>query len=340
MRYRKLGKTDIDISVVSMGTHSIGGGQEWGESDDNESIRTLHRAVELGVNFIDCALLYGFGKSEKVLGEAMKGRRGDFVISTKGGLVWDMEEGSLHNQVDGLKIYKNNSPKVLRRQLEQSLKNLQTDYVDIYFTHWQSEEPFIVPVAESMGELMRMKEEGKIRAIGAANVLPKHVEEYVKYGQLDIIQQRFSVLYQVPGRDLWDLCQKHQITFQAYSALEMGLMTGKITMDYVVPPGFVRNRVRWYEPKRRRMLLDMLDGWADLQKKYDCSLANLTIALTCGLTPFMNVLCGPRKVYQIEDNARGGDLVLEPADLARMQEDIKKLLEKEGRLTPDPKYRY
>ncbi len=117
-------------------------------------------------------------------------------------------------------------------------------------------------------------------------------------------------------------------------------MTGKITMDYVVPPGFVRNRVRWYEPKRRRMLLDMLDGWADLQKKYDCSLANLTIALTCGLTPFMNVLCGPRKVYQIEDNARGGDLVLEPADLARMQEDIKRLLEKEGRLTPDPKYRY
>lgn len=340
MRYRKLGKSGIDISVVSLGTHSIGGGQEWGYSDEAESIRTLHRAIDLGVNFIDCALLYGYEKSEQILGRAMKGRRDDFVISTKGGLVWDIEEGSLHNQVDGKKIYKNNSAKVLRRQLEQSLRNLQTDYVDMYFTHWQSEEPFLVPIEETMGVLCDMKREGKIRAIGAANVQPWHVEEYQKYGELDIIQQRFSVLYQYPGRELWDLCQKHQITFQSYSSLEMGLLTGKIPMDYEVPAGFVRNRIRWYEPTRRQMLLDMLESWKPLCEKYNGSLANLTIALTTELTPFMNALCGARKVFQIEDNAKGGEIVLEKADIERMQKDIDLLLQKEGQLTPDPKYRY
>jgi methylglyoxal reductase len=120
------------------------------------------------------------------------------------------------------------------------------------------------------------------------------------------------------------LCRKHQITFQSYSSLEMGLLTGKITMDYEVPPGYVRNRVRWYEPTRRQMLLSMLEGWKPLCEKYNCTLSNLTIALTTELTPFMNVLCGARKVFQIEDNAKGGD----------------RLLQEEGKLTPDPKYRY
>lgn len=333
MKYIQIGKSGLMGSVVALGTLSMSG-MHYGPSDDAESVRTIHRARELGVNLLDTALRYGFGKSERIIAEAVKGRRHEYILSTKGGLVWNGEEGSFIEVSGGKNVYRNLSPGVLRKQCEESLRNLGTDYIDIYFTHWQSVEPYLTPISETMGELCRLKQEGKIRAIGISNVTPRHVREYQKYGEVDIIQQKYSLLDPSEAQPLWELCEEYRITFEPYSFLEIGLLSGRIGMDYQVPEGDVRSRFAWYEPDRRRMLLDVLDGWKPLCKKYNCSITNLVIALTLKQKPRMTVLCGSRKVDQIEDCVRGADLEIGEADAARMQRDFDTLLAEEAKMPP------
>lgn len=333
MKYIQIGKSDLKGSIVALGTLSMSG-MHYGPSDDAESVRTIHRARELGVNILDTALRYGFGKSERIIAEAVKGRRHDYIICTKGGLVWNGEEGSFIEVSGGRNVYRNLSAPVLRRQCEESLRNLGTDYIDIYFTHWQSVEPYLTPISETMGELCRLKKEGKIRAIGISNVSPWHVEEYQKYGEVDIIQQKYSLLDPTEAAPLWPLCKKYQITFEPYSFLEIGLLTGKIGMDYQVPEGDVRNRFSWYEPTRRKMLLDLFDNWKKYCEKYQSSITNLVIALTLKQHPEMTVLCGSRKVNQIEDCISGAELELSNEDAIDMQTDFDRLLRAETMLPP------
>ena len=333
MKYLQIGKSDIMGSVVALGTLSMSG-MHYGQSDDAESVRTIHKARELGVNILDTARRYGFGKSESIIAAAIKGRRHEYILSTKGGLVWNGEEGSFIEVSGGKNVYRNLSPEIMRRQCEESLRTLGTDYLDIYFTHWQSVEPYFTPISETMGELCKLKQEGKIRAIGVSNVTPEHVREYQKYGEVDIIQQKYSLLAPSEAEVIWPLCEEYNITFEPYSFLEIGLLTGKIGMEYQVNDGDVRGRFAWYEPARRKMLLDVFDGWASYCKKYACDIVNLVIAMTLQQHPRMTVLCGSRKVSQIEDCVRGAELELDEADVVCMQRDFDNLLAEEAKMPP------
>ena len=160
MKRKRIGTSDVTSSPLILGTHAIGGGEAWGNSDRDEAIHNVKRAGELGINTIDLAPMYGYGECERLVGKAVKGNRENFVLITKCGLQLT-PEGSLHGVTDGRNIYRNLSPKAIRKQLEQSLRNLDTDYVDIYLTHWQSKPCDGIPVADTMGELCRLKEEGK-----------------------------------------------------------------------------------------------------------------------------------------------------------------------------------
>lgn len=343
MRRMKIGKTGIEVSVVSLGTSPLGGGTAWeGGCDEAEAIRTIHAAGDCGINFIDCGHSYGFGRSEERIGKAIKGRREQFVVADKGGLVWDGRPGSFHMERDGLTIRRNLTAASLKKDLEDSLRLLQTDYIDVYFTHWQaaaSDPEFATPVAETMGALMDLKREGKIRAVGLSNATPEQVREYLRHGAVDVVQERYSMVYRRMEGILWPLCREEGMTFMAYSPLETGLLAGKIGMDFVVR-GDVRARVRWFEPRRRRMLLDVLEGWRPLCGKYDCSLANLVVAWTLARAPFVNVICGGRRPEQISDNARAGDIELSAADAATMDADLDRLFAAEGALPPDPRYKF
>ena len=339
MKRKRIGTSDVTSSPLILGTHAIGGGEAWGNSDRDEAIHTVKRAGELGINTIDLAPMYGYGECERLVGKAVKGNRENFVLITKCGLQLT-PEGSLHGVTDGRNIYRNLSPKAIRKQLEQSLRNLDTDYVDIYLTHWQSKPCDGIPVADTMGELCRLKEEGKILAIGLSNASPQDIIEYSKYGRIDVVQNRYSILYRNAETDIFPLCEQYNLSYMAYSSMEMGLLTGKISMDYQVPEGHFRNRIRWFEPTRRRMLNNMLQSWRPLCEKYNCSIGNLTIALTLSQRPYILPLCGARKVFQVEENARGGMLVLEPEDLERLNRDVDSLLKEESSLAPDPKYRF
>ncbi len=324
MRTMKIGNSGLEASVVGIGTWAIGGDSNWGASDDAESIRTIHRARELGVTLLDTAPAYGLGHSEEVVGEALQGRRDDYVLATKCGLRWDIEEGAVFLERDGVRIVRNARPERLREEVEMSLRRLKTDHIDIYIVHWQSVPEYPVPIEDTMGALMKLKEQGKIKAIGASNVSREECKEYVKHGQLDLIQEKYSMLDRSAEQHFFDLCAEHNVCFQAYSPLERGVLTGKYTLDTPLGEGAAKRKIKWFEKENLVHIVDLVKKWEPLCRKYDCTMTHLVIAWTAaqGTGDNVNVLCGARKTGQIEENAGGGDVVLDPADIERMRADV------------------
>ncbi len=328
MRKMQLGRTGEEISVLTMGTLSMGGDQVWGPSDDEESIRSINAAKDLGITCFDTAAFYGFGRSETILGKALKEDRNHFIVSTKCGLDWDTGEGSYYFERNGHKVTRDLSAKAVRRSVENSLKRLQMDHVDICYTHRQAVPPNQAPIEETMGEMTKLQKEGKIRFIGVSNVTLEQLKEYMKYGRVESVQQRMSMLTLTDYHMVEDYCLENGIMFQAYSVLERGLLTGAYTMDSVIRPGDARNEwCTWYQPEKRRLVLEMMDGWKDLCEKYDCSQAALSVAWLTQQNPNVNADIGSRKVKNITDNARGGEILLEAEDLQRMNAAVAKLHE-------------
>lgn len=322
MEMRPIGRSGIQASALALGCWAIGGGEWWGDNDDRMSVETIHRALELGINWVDTARVYGFGHSEEVVGRALKEiPRDRIIISTKCGIQWYDKNGEPHFTKEGHEVRRDLSPKAIRRDLELSLKTMGTDYVDVYYTHWQCRTYGLVPVAETMGELMRMKEEGKIRAIGASNVDLRILKDYTEAGHLDVIQEKLSILDRRPEAELLPFCEANGITLQTYSPIEQGLLAGKAPDDYVPAKGEVREGKAWWRPGNIRIANEMLAGWKDLTEKYGCSLANLCVKWNSMLSPSVNVLCGARKLSQIEDTARSLDIPLSREDFLRMKAD-------------------
>ena len=325
MNKMKLGKTGLDISRIGLGTWAIGGGPAFGNQDNKQaSIETIRYALEKNINFLDTAPAYNFGNSESIVGEAIKGIRDKYIIITKCGITWE-REGSFFNKVGERSLFKNLSKESIRLEVESSLKRLQTDYIDVYMTHWQSVEPFFTPISETVEVLNKLKEEGKIKAIGAANVDINHVKEYLKYGQLDIIQAKYSVLDRQVEKELLPLCKKHDITLQAYSPLEMGILTGAIDKDYIAPKGTARFGKKWFEPKNLSNAIDMMNKWKPLCEKYNCSIANLAIAWVLAQGDNVNVLSGSTTKAELDENSKATDINLSEQDknyIRKLAEDI------------------
>jgi len=323
MRSIKIGKSGIEASVVGMGAWAIGGDSQWGTSDDSESIRTIHRARELGVTLLDTAPAYGLGHSEEVVGRALSGRRDAYVLSTKCGIRWDIKEGALLMERDGVRIVRNSRPERLAEEIDMSLRRLKTDYIDIYIVHWQALPEFPCPIADTMGFLADLKVQGKIRAIGASNITPEQFVEYSDAGQLDLIQEKYSLLDRAAEDNFFDLCAEREVTFQAYSPLERGMLTGKITIDTKVDITLAKSRIKWFQPENVVKIAALGGKWAPLCRKYDCTMTQLVIGWTAaqGNGSNVSVLCGARKLQQIEENAKGGGILLEATDIMSMRKD-------------------
>ena len=162
MRYSALGKSGITASVIGMGTWVTGGGMIWGEDpDDAESIRAIHAALDTGITLIDTAASYGRGRSEEVVGKAIRDRREKVVLATKCGLLVDDDRGAFFAEFDGHTMYRSLRPETIREELELSLRRLQTDYIDLYQTHWPAIEPLKTPIADTMACLMDLKAQGR-----------------------------------------------------------------------------------------------------------------------------------------------------------------------------------
>ena len=309
----------MDISRIGLGTWAIGGGPAWGgDKDLQESINTILALPELQINLIDTAPGYNFGNSEKIIGKALSDmNREDVILITKCGIVWT-REGSLFNKVGDTQLYKNLSRESIMEEVNQSLERLQTDYIDVYMTHWQSVEPFKTPISETMDTLNELKAQGKIRAIGAANITPDEIKEYLKYGDLDIVQCKYSVLDRAIEQDIIPICKENGITLQAYSPLEQGLLTGSITKDYK-PIGAQANK-KWFQGENMGRVIDMLDQWKPLCEKYQAAIPTLALAWIIAQGDYITILSGATTVDEIRMNVKALDLKLDPEDIKLMRD--------------------
>ena len=325
MQYRALGKSGIRASVVGMGTWVTGGGVVWGEDpSDQESVRAVHAAIDRGVNLIDTAPAYGYGRSEKVVAKAIQGKRDKVVLATKCGLWWDDERGSYFCEFDGKSLRRSLRPDTIQVEVEGSLERLGTDHIDLYQTHWPSMEPDKTPIADTMACLMKLKDQGKIRAIGCSNVSLEELRENAARGDLSSDQFRYSILLRDPEKDVLPFCMKNGIATLTYMSLEQGLLTGKVGMDRRFSKDEWRSNeawMAWFKPENRKTILDMLVGWKGLTEKYHVTLAQLVVAWTAAQPGVTHVLCGARTTAQITETAAAGDLKIDPKDLKKMRDD-------------------
>lgn len=323
MKTIRIGKLGKDISRISLGTWAIGGGSAWGRDpaaqaeDERRSIATIRACTQVGVNMIDTAPGYNFGNSERIVGQALKGmNREEVCVITKFGVVWD-RKGALFNKVGDTQLYKNLSRESILSEIDQSLARLGVDYIDVYMSHWQAVEPYFTPIGETMELLNELKRSGKIRAVGAANVTPAQVEEYLKYGELDIVQAKYSILDRAVERELLPICKANGITLQAYSPLEMGLLSGALPRDY--QPVGAQIPKKWFQSENLPRVFDFLDRLEPLTRKYDCTIADLSLAWLLAQDEKLVLLSGSTTPEQLRANAHAADVELSAEDAEMMR---------------------
>ena len=326
MRHRPLGTSGIEASIVGLGTAAIGGdGGSAGPTDD-EFVKAIHAAIDRGVTLIDTAPSYGWGHSEEVVGKAIKDRRDQVVVATKCGVWWEDERGSYNGVKNGKENYVSLRPDTITIEVENSLKRLGVDAIDLLQCHKPAMPPEDTPISETMGCLMDLKSRGKIRAIGVSNVSLDQLQAYRAAGDLASDQFRYSMILRDREADILPYCAENNIATLTYWSLEQGLLTGKVGLDRVFRDGDFRNTadawLPWFKRDNRQRLLDMFGGWADLTEKYDCTIAQLTIAWTASQRGTTHVLCGLRTVEQVIENAGGGALELEANEIQRIRNDL------------------
>ncbi len=326
MKQKALGNSGLSASVVGLGAWVLGGGQLWGQdTDDAESVRTIQAALDLGINLIDTAPAYGWGRSERVVGRALKGRRDRSILATKCGLWWEDARGSFFADFDGKKMNRSLRPDTIQIEIENSLRRLDVDCIDLYQTHWPSMPPDHTPIADTMAVLLKLKQQGKIRAIGVCNVSLDELKENIRCGGIVSDQFRYSMLHREAEANILPHCPQHNLATLTYMSLEQGLLTGKIGMDRVFQPGEFRGNTFWNDwliPANRRRVLDLLESWKDLTDKYACTLSQLVLAWTAAQPGVTHVLAGGRNLAQVTENAKAGELNLETADLVRIRKDV------------------
>ena len=319
MNYRVLGASEIQASVVGLGTWAIGGWM-WGGADEAEAVRAIHAAMDEGINLIDTAPAYGFGLSEEIVGRAIRDRRDKMVLATKCGLVWQREAGQFFfnsddaglNPVGPRKIYRYLAASSIREELEQSLERLGTDYVDLYQTHWQDAT---TPIAETMEELLKLKSEGKIRAIGVCNASSADMEEYRAIGPLDSDQEKYSMLDRQIEHDQLPYCDKSGIAMLAYSPLALGLLTGKIDAGRKFGAGDLRQDNPRFGAENLAKVSAFLAELRPIAERRRLSLSQLVIGWTVAQPGITHALVGARNVQQAQENAAAGRSLLEADDL-------------------------
>lgn len=316
---REIGQSGIKASAVGLGTWAIGGWM-WGGTDEADSIAAIQASLDAGVSLIDTAPAYGLGRSEEIVGKAIKGRRDKTVIATKCGLVWHTRKGNHFLDQDGKPVHRYLGRDSILHEVEASLKRLGTDYIDLYITHWQD---VTTPIEETMTALEDLKRAGKIRAIGASNVSQSDLENYIGAGSLDAIQERFSMIDREIERDLLPLTIKDDVSTLSYSSLALGLLSGTVSPERVFSGDDQRKGNPRFSVANRRKVSEFADAIRPVAERHSASIAQTVIAWTLAQPGVTFALCGARNPAQALDNARAGILRLEVDDLAAIDFAIK-----------------
>ena len=330
MRTLPLGQSGIQASVVGFGAWAAGGWL-WGGADANDAVAAIHAYLDGGGNLIDTAPMYGFGRSEEIVGQAIQGRRGQVVLATKCGLIWHAERGdfnfySTHDTITGFKkdspapegqpkpdhvIYRCLAPDIIRYEVEQSLRRMKVDYIDLLQTHWPETQ---TPRPETMACLMDLKREGKIRAIGVSNTTVPQLEEYLSVGPVDNVQERYSLLDRRHNQSLLPFAGAKNIAFLCYSPLEQGLLSGKAA-GRTFQPGDQRLKNAKFQPEYLAKCEPLFKLQANLAEQYGATPGQVALAWTLAQPGVTHTLAGARNIAQAVENAGAGRLALASAEV-------------------------
>jgi len=306
MLTREIGRSGIKASAIGLGTWAIGGWM-WGGTDEARSIDAIQASIDEGVSLIDTAPAYGQGVAEEIVGKAIKGRRDEVVLATKCGLVWHTQKGNHFFDYDGKPVHRYLGKDAIIYEVEQSLKRLGTDVIDHYITHWQDPT---TPIDETMEALETLKAQGKIRSIGASNTSPDDVKAYVAAGQLDAIQEEYSMVKRDIETTLIPLCQQNGVSVLSYSSLALGLLTGKIGPDRTFEGDDQRKDNPWFSIENRQKVAQLMDVIEPIAATHGATRAQVVIAWTLQQPGITFSLCGARNPEQAAENARAGRLHL------------------------------
>jgi aryl-alcohol dehydrogenase-like predicted oxidoreductase len=313
MKTRKLGATPLNLTTVGLGTWPMAAADAfgWGPQDDNVSIKTIHRALELGINWVDTAPIYGLGHSEEVLGKALKGMSKKPIIATKALFMWDK---------NGKVLLRLDEPRV-RYQLELSMKTIGVDVIDMYMIHW----PFAAEYIEEGWEtLAKLKKEGKVRHIGVSNFSVEQMEMIKPIHPVEFLEPPYSILERGAETGLLDYCGKNNIGVVTYSSLQQGLLAGKPFPLSNLGPRDERHRSPHYAEPMFSIDLKFGQDLGLIAKKSGHTAAQMAIAFNLRRPEVTSALTGPRAVAEIEDTVKGNDWQLTKEEIA----EIDKLLEK------------
>lgn len=321
MRTRQLGKTDLNLTTVGLGCWAIGGPWEfgWGPQDDEDSIQTIHEAIDSGVNWLDTAPIYGCGHSEVVVGRALKGMREKPLVATKCGLRWN-DKHEKRNCLDGESIL---------RECDESLERLGIETIDLYQIHHPDPDE---KIAEAWEAMVRCKEQGKVQHIGVSNFSAAQLERVQKIHPVASLQPPYSMLRPEIEKDLLGFCRKNSIGIVCYGPIQMGLLTGKFSREHKdnLDAGDVRRKHYLFHEPRFGHNLWFVEQLKPIAKRNGISLAQLAIAWVLRDEAVTSAIAGARRPGQISETAAAGDITLGQEDLDEIDKLLKELDEKNG----------
>jgi len=327
MEYRQIGETDLKCSVITFGAWAIGG-WKWGGTDRGEAVRAIKASYDVGVTSIDTAPAYGQGLSEEIVAEAIHDiPRDKLQILTKFGLRWDLKKGTLFfnsKTEDGrdLSVYKYASKESIMLECENSLKRLNTDYIDLYQIHWHD---VTTPIHDTMEAVLQLKKQGKVREIGVCNYNVELMQEAAQTIQLASDQVWYSMLQRDIEKDLVPYCIGNNKSIIAYSPLHRGLLTGKIKPGHVFTEGDHRQDLTHYTNENIRRTNEMLDKIRPLAESKGVSLAQLVLRWTIDQPGITIALAGARNVEQAVQNAKAVTVKLSREDIAFINAQLEEL---------------
>ncbi|WP_079527024.1 aldo/keto reductase [Halobacillus hunanensis] len=303
-RLTRLGKSDIKVNPIGLGTNAVGGHNLYPDLDEEAGKNVVRTAIEHGINFLDTAFIYGPERSEELTGQVVKehGKRDDVVLATKGA-----------HQFKGEDVVFNNTPEFLRVAVDSSLKRLQTDYIDLFYIHFPDED---TPKDEAVGALKDLKDAGKIRSIGVSNFTLDQLQEANKDGYVDVIQSEYNLFKREAERELLPYTAANNITFVPYFPLASGLLAGKYDQNTTFDDIRAENPLFQGEGFRRN--LEKVEQVREIAESKGEEVAHIVLAWYLTRDSIDAIIPGAKRENQVIDNLKTLDVQLTDHEITQI----------------------
>jgi myo-inositol catabolism protein IolS len=309
IKKRRIGRTDLEVTEIGLGTNAVGGSNLFDGLNDEDGIAVVRRAFDLGINFFDTADLYGYGRSEELIGIGLGKHKNEVIVASKAGYQWD--------EKTKVRIGFNNDPLYLRKCLDASLKRLGREWLDLYYIHRPDGK---TPLEEAFGALLRFKEEGKIRYAGVSAFTVDQLKKAMAAGPIDVLQSEYNLFNRGVESEILPFCEEHGIGFIPYGPIAFGILSGTMTRDMNLTGGDWRRGVSFFSETNFPRAMDIVDELKKVAAKRGVPFSHLALRWILRKPIIASTITGARHPEEVEQKAGAVGWDLTPDELARIDE--------------------